>query len=245
MFKLIAGPCVIENFKQTYKIAQILKNITDKLNIDFTFKASYDKANRTSIDSYRGPGITNGLPMLQKIKEALGISVTSDIHSIDEVLPAARTLDIIQIPALLCRQTDLIVEAAMTQKELNIKKGQFLSPWDIEHIIEKAHSVGNYKVNIIERGSSFGYGNVVIDMRNIERMKSFGCKIIVDVSHSAGHRSYTPDLARAAVAAGTDGIFIETHPNPQIALCDGKTSMDISKLEDLLVQLIKIKEAIK
>ena len=154
-------------------------------------------------------------------------------------------LDIIQIPALLCRQTDLIVAAAMTQKGLNIKKGQFMPPWAVEQIIRKAESAGNYNITIIERGSSFGYGELVVDMRSIKIMKAFGCKVIVDVSHSAGHSDHIPALARAAVAAGADGVFIETHPNPQIALCDGKTSLDISKMEDLLIKLIKIKEATK
>jgi len=244
MLKLIAGPCVIENLEQTYQIAKRLKEITDKLDVDFTFKASYDKANRTSINSFRGIGFAAGLGALSTIKNALDIPVTSDVHNTNEIDPASKVLDIIQIPAFLCRQTDIILEAATTQKELNIKKGQFMSPWDVTHIIDKARSVGNYKVNIIERGSSFGYDDVVIDIRMIARMKRFGCKVIVDVSHSSGHRDNTPALARAAVAAGADGIFIETHPDPEKALCDGNTSLDISELEDLLIQLIKIKEVL-
>lgn len=245
---LISGPCVIENYETTFQIASFLKEITLKLDIPFIFKASYDKANRTSVSSFRGPGLKEGLNILKSIKKELNINILSDVHTISEVAAAAEVLDIIQIPAFLCRQTDLILEVAKTKKIINIKKGQFLAPWDITNIVEKATSIGNNRVIITERGVMFGYNNLVVDFRGIKIIQDSGSPVIFDVTHSVqlpggagtssgGQREFVPILARSAVAAGVDGIFMEVHPDPDKALCDGPNSLRLDALQDLLAKL--------
>jgi 2-dehydro-3-deoxyphosphooctonate aldolase (KDO 8-P synthase) len=251
---LISGPCVIENYETTFKIASFLKELTHKLDIPFIFKASYDKANRTSINSFRGPGITEGLKILERIKAELDITIVSDVHRINEISDAARILDVIQIPAFLCRQTDFIVEAAGTGKPLNIKKGQFLAPWDIINVAEKVTSTGNHQVLVTERGTMFGYNNLVVDFRSIKIIKDTGLPVIFDVTHSiqlpggagtssGGDRKFAPILAGAAVAAGADGIFMEVHPDPDKALCDGPNSLRLDTLHELLSRLKAIRRA--
>ncbi len=253
---VIAGPCVIEDLDTSLKAAEFLKNVTAKLNIPFIFKSSYDKANRSSIHSYRGPGIDLGLDILRRVKENTGVPILSDVHSEEQVEPAAQVLDIIQTPAFLCRQTDFIVAVAKTKKIINIKKGQFLSPWDIIQVVEKALSVGNDRILITERGTMFGYNNLVVDFRGIEIMqKQTGKPVIFDATHSVqlpggqgtcsgGQREFIPCLARAAVAAGADGIFMEVHENPDKALCDGPNSLPLSDVEPLLAKLVEIRAAI-
>ncbi|MGD9733816.1 MAG: 3-deoxy-8-phosphooctulonate synthase [Desulfamplus sp.] len=252
---LISGPCVIENRDITFEIASKLKEITSKLNIPFIFKASFDKANRTSIKSFRGPGFEKGLEILHQIKSSLNLKVISDIHTPEQAQDAAEVLDVIQIPAFLCRQTDLISAAAKTGKPLNIKKGQFLSPFECSNIIEKAKSCGAADVSITERGTTFGYNNLVVDFRSIHIIKEMGVSVIFDATHSvqlpggggissSGERRFAPCLAKAAVAAGADGIFIETHPDPLKALCDGPNSIPLDNMASLLTTLVKIKEVI-
>ncbi|MBF0203129.1 MAG: 3-deoxy-8-phosphooctulonate synthase [Desulfamplus sp.] len=253
---LISGTCVIENDEITYETASRLKQITSKLNIPFIFKASFDKANRSSLKSFRGPGFESGMATLKNIKETLDLKVISDIHSPEQAQAAAHVLDMIQIPAFLCRQTDLICAAAKTGKPLNIKKGQFLSPFECSNIIEKARICGCTELSITERGTTFGYNNLVVDFRSIEIIKEMGVSVIFDATHSvqfpggsgtasSGESRFAPCLARAAVAAGADGIFIETHPDPSRALCDGPNSIPLDQMESLLSTLIKIREAIE
>lgn len=247
-FLLIAGPCVIENPADTMEIARGLKNIAERLEIPFLFKASYDKANRTSIRSFRGPGLEKGLDALFEVRTRLGIPVISDIHLPSEAAAAAEVLDVLQIPAFLCRQTDLVVAAAKTNKPLNIKKGQFMAPWDMAHVVEKARWAGSREILLTERGTSFGYNNLVADMRSIPIMQEMGCPVIFDATHSvqlpggaggssAGQRHYAPLLAKAAMAAGADGIFVEVHPDPDRALSDGPNSIRLDGVEHLLIQL--------
>jgi len=254
-FVLISGPCVIEEYETTFKIAQFLKKVTQELDIPFIFKASYDKANRTSVNSFRGPGIKDGLEILKQIRSNLNIKILSDVHRISEIDAAADVLDIIQVPAFLCRQTDFILEIAKTEKPVNIKKGQFLAPWDVLNIIEKATSTGNNQIMLTERGTMFGYNNLVVDFRGIKIMKDTGWPVIFDATHSvqlpggagktsAGQREFAPILARAAVAAGVDGIFLEVHTDPDQALCDGPNSLKLDKLYGLLVQLSAIRKAL-
>ncbi|WP_319525132.1 3-deoxy-8-phosphooctulonate synthase [uncultured Desulfosarcina sp.] len=254
-FFLISGPCVIEDEAVTLRIATRLKELTDSLGIPFTFKASYDKANRTSIGSFRGPGITKGLELLAKVKAALDVPIISDVHRISEVEAAAEVLDVIQIPAFLCRQTDLILAVARTGKPVNIKKGQFLAPWDIVNIVDKIQSVSSVTPMITERGVMFGYNNLVVDFRGIGIMQQTGCPVIFDATHSVqlpggagnssgGQREFAPVLARAAVAAGVDGVFLEVHENPDEALCDGPNSLYLDQLPALLTQLKAIKAAL-
>lgn len=252
---LIAGPCVIEDNKTTLEIASFLKELTDRLEIPFIFKASYDKANRTSINSYRGPGLKNGLDLLRRVKTELNLKILSDVHSVNEVSEAADVLDVIQIPAFLCRQTDLILAVSKTGKAVNLKKGQFLAPWEIKNITQKAVSTGNRNIMITERGSMFGYNNLVVDYRSIKIIQdSTGFPVIFDATHSVqlpggsgtssgGQREFAPILAKAAVAAGADGVFVEVHPNPDKALCDGPNSLKLDTLEELLVRLKAIREA--
>ena len=245
---LIAGPCVIEDYETTREIAAHLKAATDKLEMPFIFKASYDKANRTSVTAFRGPGLTEGLRVLEDIKKEFGIPVLSDVHRVCEIQAAARVLDIIQIPAFLCRQTDVIVEVAKTGKPVNIKKGQFLAPWDIVNVVEKITSAGNRRILITERGTMFGYNNLVVDFRGFMIMRQTGYPVIFDATHSVqlpggaggssgGQRDYAPMLARAAVAAGIDGVFMEVHPNPEQALCDGPNSLKLDTIYNLLSRL--------
>ncbi len=247
-FFLIAGPCVIEDETTTLDVALFLKETQEKLDIPIIFKASYDKANRTSLNSFRGPGIDKGLKIIQRVKEVTGLPVLSDIHSSEDVEKAARVLDVLQIPAFLCRQTNLILAAARTKLPINIKKGQFLSPWDMRLVIEKATSTGNHFLLITERGTSFGYNNLVVDIRSIAIMKEFGFPVVFDATHSVqlpggqgecsgGQREFVAPLSRAAVAAGADGVFIEIHPDPNSALCDGPNSLSLLELRPLVSML--------
>lgn len=255
-FVLMAGPCVIENEEATMEIASYLKQLTSKLQIPFIFKASYDKANRTSIHSYRGPGMQDGLAILKRIKEKIGVPVLSDVHRFEEIDAAARVLDIMQVPAFLCRQTDFVVEVAKKAKIVNVKKGQFLAPWDVANIIEKIKVAGNENLLITERGVSFGYNNLVFDVRALPIMRAMGYPVIFDATHSVqlpggagtasgGQRDMVPYLARAAVAAGVDGIFMEVHPDPEKALCDGANSLYLNSLEALLTTLKRIDGTVK
>jgi 2-dehydro-3-deoxyphosphooctonate aldolase (KDO 8-P synthase) len=252
---LICGPCVIENDVLTRQIASELKNLTEELDIPLIFKASYDKANRTSIDSYRGPGIKKGLDILKTLKDDLNINILSDVHCINEIHAAAEILDIIQIPAFLCRQTDLLLAAAKTGKPVNIKKGQFLAPWDMKNVVKKIESTGNRRIWITERGVMFGYNNLVVDFRGIRIMQDLGYPVIFDATHSiqlpggegkqsGGQREFAPVLAKAAVAAGVDGVFLEVHTDPDKALCDGPNSLKLDNLRELLLKLIAIKKVV-
>jgi 2-dehydro-3-deoxyphosphooctonate aldolase (KDO 8-P synthase) len=252
----IAGPCVIESEESTLSIAGKLKAYSEKNNLPLVFKSSYDKANRTSLNSYRGPGIDEGLKVLEKVKKEFNLPVLSDIHSTDEVKKAAEVLDVIQIPALLCRQTDIIVAAAKSGRPVNIKKGQFLSPYDVKNIIEKAVSSGNENIMITERGASFGYNNLVVDMRSIPIMQSFGYPVVYDATHSVqlpgglgscsgGQREFIGPLARAAVAAGCDAVFMEVHEDPDKALCDGPNSLSLNDFFDLAMRLIDLNHLVK
>ncbi len=252
---LIAGPCVIESFELTYNIAQFLKELTAELKIPFIFKTSYDKANRTSINSYRGPGFEEGLAIISEIKKKLGIRVLSDVHRFHEIPLAAQVLDVLQIPAFLCRQTDFVIEVAKTGKPVNVKKGQFLAPWDIQHVIDKIKSSGNTQVIVTERGVSFGYNNLVVDFRGLAIMRSLGVPVIFDATHSiqlpggagtcsGGQREFAPPLARGAVAVGVDGVFLEVHSDPDHALCDGPNSVRLDNLKKLLVQLKAIHQCL-
>lgn len=247
-FFLIAGPCVVEDESTTMQVADFLRETSEKIGVPTIFKSSYDKANRTSLDAFRGPGVEKGLEILQKVKGRTGLPVLSDVHRISEVESVAGVLDVIQIPAFLCRQTDLIMAAARTGLPVNIKKGQFISPYEVGPIIEKATSTGNQRILITERGSFFGYNNLVVDMRSIAIMKGFGFPIVFDATHSVqlpggrgtcsgGQREFISHLSRAAVAAGADGVFMEIHPDPDAALCDGPNSMPLSDVEPLLRML--------
>lgn len=252
---LIAGPCVIESEASTLKHARALKDITRSLGIPFIFKSSYDKSNRTSIKSYRGPGLKEGLRILKKIKEEVGVPILSDVHCKSELKDASAVLDVIQIPAFLSRQTDLILAAARTGKVVNIKKGQFLAPWDMEHVIKKIESVGNKKILLTERGVSFGYNNLVSDFRSLLIMKEFGYPIIYDATHSVqipagkgdksgGERKFIPYLSMAAVTCGVDGVFVEVHENPDKALSDGPNMMKLSDIKNMLLRLQKVENAV-
>jgi 2-dehydro-3-deoxyphosphooctonate aldolase (KDO 8-P synthase) len=255
-FVLIAGPCVLENEAVAMDTARYLQKLTAKLKIPFIFKASYDKANRTSIKSYRGPGARKGLAMLKRIKDKLGIPLLSDVHRFEEIDAAAKILDVVQVPAFLCRQTDFITEIAKKARVINIKKGQFLAPWDVANIIEKAKAAGNENIMITERGTSFGYNNLVFDVRSLPIIRDMGYPVIFDATHavqlpggkgtaSGGQRDMVKYLARAAVAAGVDGIFLEVHRDPQKALCDGANSLYLSELEELLTMLKQIDSLVK
>ncbi|MDP8262271.1 MAG: 3-deoxy-8-phosphooctulonate synthase [Candidatus Ancaeobacter aquaticus] len=248
---LIAGPCVIESQSHCLKIAQALKDITRELNISYVFKASYDKANRSSVSSYRGPGMTKGLAILSKIKEKVDVPVLTDIHCKEELSQVARVADIIQIPAFLSRQTDLIIAAAATGKPINIKKGQFLAPWDMKNVIEKAETTGNKNITLTERGVSFGYNTLVTDMRSLVIMRDFGYPVIFDATHSVqqpggngncsgGDRRFVPYLSRAAIAVGCDGLFLEVHDKPEKALCDGPNSLPLNMVKKLLKDVVNI-----
>ncbi len=250
---IIAGPCVIETEKSTLKTALRLKKISERVNIPLVFKSSYDKANRTSVNSPRGPGIEEGLRILERVKKETDLPVLSDVHSAEEVSCAVDVLDALQIPALLCRQTDLIIAASKTGKPVNIKKGQFLAPWDVKNIIEKFTSTGNHNLFITERGTSFGYNNLVVDMRSIVIMQEFGYPVIFDATHSVqlpgargrasgGQREFVVPLSKAAVAVGCEGLFMEVHPDPDKALCDGPNMLKLDNLEKILTTLKSINE---
>jgi len=252
---LIAGPCVIESESLCLDTAKRIKDITQKLGMPFIFKSSFDKANRLSVDSFRGPGIKKGLEVLNKVKQKIKVPVLTDIHCQKEIDEVAKIVDVIQIPAFLCRQTDIVVAAARTGKVVNIKKGQFLAPWDVLPIIKKVESTGSRKILITERGSSFGYNNLVTDFRSFAIMREFGYPVIYDATHSVqlpggkgassgGQREFVEGLSRAAIAFGCDGLFLEVHPDPDKAPCDGPNMIDLETLEKLLKQIKKINEAI-
>jgi len=251
---LIGGPCALESEELARRVAGTLQEICARLGISYVFKASFDKANRTSLEAYRGPGLQEGLTILARIRSDLGVPVISDIHDITQVSAAAEVLDILQIPAFLCRQTDLLTAAARTGKPVNVKKGQFVSPWDMQNVVNKLRGAGGKKIMLVERGASFGYNNLVVDMRSLPVMRSFGCPIVYDATHSVqlpggaggssdGQREFIVPLARAAVAVGIDGLFMEIHPEPDKALCDGPNSIPLNEIESILVQLLRIREA--
>ncbi len=247
---------MVESGEHAHFMASELKKITSDLGIPFIFKASYDKANRTSLHSYRGPGLEEGLEILSNVGRDIGVPILSDVHDVSQVAPAARVLDVLQIPAFLCRQTDLIVAAARSGKVVNIKKGQFASPHDMKHAVLKARSSGNRNVILTERGSSFGYNNLVVDFRSFPIMQGMGCPVVFDITHSlqlpggqgsasGGQPEFIPNLARAGVAAGVDGIFMEIHDDPSKALSDGPNALKLSLLPDLLRELLAIRRCIK
>jgi 2-dehydro-3-deoxyphosphooctonate aldolase (KDO 8-P synthase) len=255
---LIAGPCVIESEEHAIRMAEIIKGVTRSLNFPFIFKASYDKANRTSIRSFRGPGLKEGLRILKKIKKEVQVPVLTDVHQAADVGAVAEVVDVLQIPAFLCRQTDLVVAAALRGRAVNIKKGQFVSPWDMRHAVEKCREAGNSQVFLTERGSSFGYNNLVVDMRSLAIMRKFA-PVVFDATHSVqlpssstdgdsatsgGQPEFIPVLARAAVAAGVDGVFMEVHDNPAAAKSDGANALESTKLRDVLKELLAVRKAL-
>ena len=258
---LIAGPCVIESEKHAIFMAEVIKGVTRSLNVPFIFKASYDKANRTSMRSFRGPGLDQGLRILKKVKDEVHVPILTDVHEKDDVAKVAEVADILQIPAFLCRQTDLIVAAAMTERAVNIKKGQFVSPWDMRHAVEKCKVAGNDRVFVTERGSSFGYNNLVVDMRSLAIMRKFA-PVVFDATHSVqlpsashsdedkpassgGQPEFIPVLSRAAVAAGVDGVFMEVHDNPKEAKSDGANALESTKLREVLKELLAVQRAVE
>ena len=245
---IIAGPCVLESDEVAFETAERLIDICSRLRLPFIFKSSYDKANRSSIRSFRGPGLARGLRLLEQIRDRYSVPVLTDVHSPEEARVAAEVVDVIQIPALLCRQTDLLVAAARTGKAVNVKKGQFLAPWDVKNIIEKFRAAGSDTIAVTERGTSFGYNNLVVDFRALPIMRAYGCPVIFDVTHSlqlpggqgsssGGQREFAAALARAAVAVGVDGLFLEVHPSPDNALCDGPNMIDFPMMSDLMEQV--------
>ena len=253
MFQLIAGPCVIESEEMVMSIAAQMKEITDELGIPYTFKASFDKANRTSIHGFRGPGIEEGLRILQKVKDTYGLPICTDIHEAWQAEPAAQVADILQIPAFLCRQTDLLVAAAKTGKWVNIKKAQFLAAWDMGNCLKKVQESGNNNVMLCERGSSFGYNTLVVDMTGLLDMRSLGVPVVFDATHSVqqpssqagvtgGNREMVPHLIRAAVAVGIDGLFLEVHPQPEKAISDAANQVRLSDVETILKQTLAIEQ---
>ncbi len=251
---LIGGPCVIESQDHALFMAKEIKNICQDLGLSFIFKSSFDKANRSSVSSYRGPGLESGLEILDLVKKEASVPVLSDVHETSQVEKAARILDVIQIPALLCRQTDLLVTAAQTQKPLNIKKGQFLSPYEMKNVVEKAASQNNEKIILTERGNSYGYNNLVFDIRSIPVMKKLGFPVVIDASHSVqkpggegkssgGDAEFIPSVAKAGVSVGADGVFLEIHDNPSKALSDKHNSLNIKELKNILEVLLRIEKA--
>ncbi len=255
-FFLIAGPCVIESAALTETVAGRLREITARLDIPFIFKASFDKANRSSQTSYRGPGIDAGLRVLADVRRKLGVPVLTDVHEDTPLAEVAAVVDVLQTPAFLCRQTNFIVSAASHGKPVNIKKGQFLSPWEMKNVVEKARSTGNDAIMVCERGFSFGYNNLVSDMRSLSIMRDTGCPVVFDATHSVqlpgargsvsgGEREFIPVLARAAVAAGVAGLFMETHPDPARALSDGPNAWPLDRMEALLTTLKELDRAVK
>jgi 2-dehydro-3-deoxyphosphooctonate aldolase (KDO 8-P synthase) len=257
---LIAGPCVIESEKHAIFMAEVIKGVTRALNLPFIFKASYDKANRTSMRSFRGPGLAEGLRILKKVKDEVHVPVLTDVHETADVAKVAEVVDVLQIPAFLCRQTDLIIAAAMSERVVNIKKGQFVSPWDMKHAVEKCRTAGNDRVFLTERGSSFGYNNLVVDMRSLAIMRKFA-PVVFDATHSVqlpsasggedgaatsgGQPEFIPLLARAAVGAGVDGVFLEVHDNPKEAKSDGANALESTKLRGLLKELLAVHGALR
>lgn len=248
-FMLIAGPCVIESEEIVLQIAEKMRGIAERLDLDYYFKASFDKANRTSISSYRGPGLEEGLRILERVKKNFGLRIATDIHEPWQAAVAAEVADIIQIPAFLCRQTDLLIAAGRTGKLINIKKAQFLAPWDMKNVIGKIEESGNRRILLCERGTSFGYNTLVVDMTGIIEMKKFGYPVVMDATHSVqkpggrgdstgGDREYVEPLAKAAIAAGADALFFEVHPNPDEALSDGPNMVRLCEFEDMLKRIL-------
>ncbi len=253
---LIAGTCVIESEAMTFDVAGRLKELTDKLGIPFIYKSSFDKANRTSVNSYRGPGLEAGLAILEKVKKELGVPVLTDVHEGTPLAEVASVVDIMQTPAFLCRQTNFILDVASQGIPVNIKKGQFLAPWDMKHVAEKAKSTGNEQIMLCDRGTSFGYNTLISDMRGIPTMRAMDCPVVFDATHSVqqpggqgtssgGQRQFVPVLARSAVAVGVAGVFMETHPDPEKALSDGPNSWPLDQMEALLETLMVIDSAVK
>jgi 2-dehydro-3-deoxyphosphooctonate aldolase (KDO 8-P synthase) len=254
---LSAGPCVIESEEHALKMAECITGVAKALKVPYIFKASYDKANRTSLKSFRGPGLSEGLRILQKIKETLGVPVLTDVHEAVDVIRVAEVVDVLQIPAFLCRQTDLLVAAAKSEKAINIKKGQFVSPWDMRHAVTKVRESGNDNIFLTERGSSFGYNNLVVDMRSLAIMREFA-PVVFDATHSVqlpsagqngeavsgGQPEFIPMLSRAAVAAGVDGVFMEVHDNPASAKSDGANALDLKNLRGVLAELLAVQKAV-
>jgi 2-dehydro-3-deoxyphosphooctonate aldolase (KDO 8-P synthase) len=258
---LIAGPCVIESEAHALKMAEAIATIARDKKLPYIFKASYDKANRTSIRSFRGPGLVEGMRILNKVRSTVGVPVLTDVHEVGDVARVAEAVDVLQIPAFLCRQTDLLVAAAKSGRAVNIKKGQFVSPWDMRHAVEKVRDAGGKRVSLTERGASFGYNNLVVDMRSLAIMREFA-PVIFDATHSVqlpsagspngkdggqqsgGQPEFIPLLARAAVAAGVDGVFLEVHDNPAQAKSDGANALDLKQLPDVLDQLIAVQQAL-
>ncbi|TLM68965.1 MAG: 3-deoxy-8-phosphooctulonate synthase [Deltaproteobacteria bacterium] len=248
---LIAGPCVIETLDHTLRTAEALKGIAARLGVGLVFKASFDKANRTSVTSFRGPGLDAGLEILARVKSECGLPVLSDVHDLSQIAPAAEVLDVLQIPAFLSRQTDLLAAAGATGRVVNVKKGQFLAPWDMKNAVGKLESVGNRNILLTERGASFGYNNLVVDMRSLPIMRETGCPVIFDATHSvqlpggagtasAGQRQFVGALSRAAAGAGIDGLFWEVHEDPDRALCDGPNSLPLDQVEAQLRRVLAI-----
>jgi 2-dehydro-3-deoxyphosphooctonate aldolase (KDO 8-P synthase) len=251
---VIAGPCVIESREMVFAVAEYLGELSEKLSFPLIFKASFDKANRSSRDSYRGPGIERGLEILAEVKSRMGLTLLSDVHEVWQVVEASKVLDVIQIPAFLCRQTDLLVAAGDTGKGVNIKKGQFMSPWEMGNVVDKVNHRGNKKVCITERGTTFGYNNLVVDMRSIPIMREFA-PVVFDATHSVqlpgamgkssgGMRDLAFPLAKSAISAGADGIFIEVHPDPDHAFCDGPNSLSLGEVEQFIAPLVSLKKFI-
>ena len=254
-FMLVSGPCVIESEENVMYIAEKLKGIAERLDLDLYFKASFDKANRTSISSYRGPGIEEGLRILKKVKETYGLPIATDIHEPWQAEKAAEAADIIQIPAFLCRQTDLLIAAAKTGKKINVKKAQFLAPWDMANVVKKLEDSGNHDIMLCERGTCFGYNTLVVDMTGIAEMKKFGYPVMMDATHSVqkpggkgnatgGNRNNVEPLAKSAIAAGADALFFEVHPDPDHALSDGPNMVPLDDFEEMLERIIKVYDAV-
>lgn len=254
-FVLIAGPCVIESEENAMLIAETVKGIAERLNLDYYFKASFDKANRTSISSFRGPGIEEGLRILKKIKDTYGLKIATDIHEPWQADRAAEVVDLLQIPAFLCRQTDLLLAAAKTGKLINVKKAQFLAPWDMKNVVNKLEESGNHNIMLCERGTSFGYNTLVVDMTGIVEMKKFGYPVVMDATHSVqkpggkgtatgGNRENVEPLAKAAIAAGADALFFEVHPDPDNAKSDGPNMVRLDEFEEMLKRIIRVYDAV-
>ena len=254
-FVLIAGPCVIESEENAMLIAETVKGIAERLNLDYYFKASFDKANRTSISSFRGPGIEEGLRILKKIKDTYGLKIATDILEPWDAVRAAEVVDLLQIPALLCRQTDLLLAAAKTGKLINVKKAQFLAPWDMKNVVNKLEESGNHNIMLCERGTSFGYNTLVVDMTGIVEMKKFGYPVVMDATHSVqkpggkgtatgGNRENVEPLAKAAIAAGADALFFEVHPDPDNAKSDGPNMVRLDEFEEMLKRIIRVYDAV-
>jgi len=253
---LLAGPCVVESEKMALETAAALKEITTELNIPFVYKSSFDKANRSSHDSFRGPGMEEGLRILQKVKDDVGVPIITDVHEDTPLDEVAEVADILQTPAFLCRQTNFIQNVARAGRPVNIKKGQFLAPWDMKNVVDKARATGNEQIMVCERGVSFGYNNLVSDMRSLAVMRETGCPVVFDATHSVqlpggqgscsgGQREHVPVLARAAVAAGVSGLFMESHPDPSKALSDGPNAWPLGQMKQLLETLLEIDQAVK